>query len=212
MSNSNTNNNNNNNTKTKEVINDKEAIKLRGIRLRKQLQDDKQKLRNEMSSIGHNAPTHELILLSKARELFIMIYPSLERFPRYERHGMAIFIKNAFIDLLSNISRASKVKSKRVEISIQASINLEVIDTMLFICNRNGYYTDKYYEVIDMRLTELKKIIVGYIKSASRKTSKVDNDNNSNNDTIVHSTDKLGYAANISDTDGSSRQESSFHP
>lgn len=91
--------------------------------------------------------------------------------PAFERHALTAEIKRNLVNLTTSIRLAESVKSKRLQYAQEADAYLESVMAMLRICRSdklryisNGFYTH-LYEIYE----KIKALLVGFIKSASRK-------------------------------------------
>ena len=54
-----------------------------------------------------------LILYAKIEALFFQVYPTFKNYPKAEKHGLCLQMKQCFIDLLWKVALAKEVPSKR---------------------------------------------------------------------------------------------------
>ncbi|HAS91927.1 MAG TPA: diversity-generating retroelement protein bAvd family protein [Clostridiales bacterium] len=97
------------------------------------------------------------------------IYPALKNFPKSEKFALAQDIKTCFTQYLNYIDRANSVKSKRLEYSQEAQGYLNTIKILIRTSYRQHYVGNGFYKDISMELTEVSKMLVGYIKAINRK-------------------------------------------
>jgi hypothetical protein len=109
-----------------------------------------------------------LILYSKIEALFFQVYPTFKNYPKAEKHGLCLQIKETFIELLGNVAIAKEVPSLRVKSSQQAAALIHNLVTLYRLSRSQGYISRGFFEQIDLKITEIKRILVGFMKS-SRK-------------------------------------------
>ena len=97
------------------------------------------------------------------------IYPALINFPKSEKYAVAQDIKNCFLEYLIYIARADKVKSKRLVYSQEAEAYLQKIKTLMKLSKNRRYISIGFYKDISLELTEISKMLAGYIRSINRK-------------------------------------------
>lgn len=97
------------------------------------------------------------------------IYPALRNFPKAEKFALAQDIKNCFVQYLIYVDRANSVKSKRLEYAQEAQGYLNSIKILIRTAYRQHYIGNGFYKDISMELTEISKMLVGYIKSINKK-------------------------------------------
>ena len=109
---------------------------------------------------------HNLIVYRKTEELLYKVYPRLVNFPKSEKFSLCQLIKLNFMELLSFISLGNSVKSKRKSYLQEADARLQNLKTLIKLSRKQKYISQGFYREIDLELTEINKILSGYIKSA----------------------------------------------
>lgn len=97
------------------------------------------------------------------------IYPALRNFPKSEKFALSQDIKVHFIQYLSYVDRANSVKSKRLEYSQEAQAYLNTIKILIRTAYKQHYIGSGFYKDISLELTEISKMLVGYIKTINKK-------------------------------------------
>ena len=97
------------------------------------------------------------------------IYPRLINFPKSEKFSLCQSIKNNFFDLLKCISLGNSVKSKRLTYLQEADGHLQVLKVLIKLSKEQKYISIGFYKDIDLELTEINKMLSGYIRSVNRK-------------------------------------------
>lgn len=101
--------------------------------------------------------------------LFGRIYPALINFPKSEKYATTQDIKNCFLEYLTYVARANNVKSKRLIYSQEAEAYLQKIKTLMKLSYSRRYISKGFYTDISLELTEVSKMLSGYIKSTNNK-------------------------------------------
>ena len=109
---------------------------------------------------------HSLQVYRKTEDLLYNIYPKLINFPKSEKFSLCQSIKDNFFDLLKYISLGNSVKSKRKTYLQEADGHLQVIKVLIKLSKQRKYITDGHFKNIDLTLTEINKMLSGYIRSA----------------------------------------------
>ncbi len=97
------------------------------------------------------------------------IYPALKNFPKSEKYALTQDIKKCFLEYLTYVSRANKVKSKRLTYSQEAEAYLQKIKSLVKLSFRQHYISKGFYEDISLELTEVSKMLAGYMRSIGNK-------------------------------------------
>ena len=97
------------------------------------------------------------------------IYPALRNFPKSEKFALSQDIKIYFFRYLSYINRADKVKSKRLVYSQEAESSLQDIKTAMKLAFNQKYISKGFYNNVSLELTEISKMLAGYIRSINKK-------------------------------------------
>lgn len=110
----------------------------------------------------------ELKILKKTEDLLNRIYPALVNFPKSEKHAMCAEIKKSFIGTITHISLGAKVKSKRKTYLQEADAYLQTTKILIKLSLERRYISRGFFEHIDESLTEIERMLSGYIKSTTR--------------------------------------------
>ena len=94
-----------------------------------------------------------------------MIYPTLKNYPQSEKYVLCAEIKQNFIDLMKNIMLASKVKSKRKHYQNLADGYLQTCKILVKISYDLRYISENFFHDIDLRLSEIGRMLSGWIKN-----------------------------------------------
>lgn len=96
------------------------------------------------------------------------IYPNIINFPKSEKFALSQSIKQNFFDLLKFIALADKVKSKRMTYAQEADGYLQVLKVQFKLAKKRKYISKGFFDDIDLELTEIGKMLSGYIRSVKR--------------------------------------------
>lgn len=113
--------------------------------------------------------TKGLLVARKAEVLLNMIYPSLSNYPKSEKFSLCSEIKSHFYGLISNVEMANSVPSLRKQYAQKADGHLQILKILYRLSRNQKYISKGFYAKIDTELSEINKLLSGYIKSASRK-------------------------------------------
>lgn len=112
---------------------------------------------------------NNLQLLIKIEEFIYKIYPMLINFPKAEKYALCSEIKENLYELHQLVSRANFVKSKRLYYSQEAEGRLETIKFFVKLCRHRKYISLGAFKDLDLELTEISKMLTGYIKTTIGK-------------------------------------------
>ena len=111
--------------------------------------------------------TKDLVVYKKSEQLLHRIYPRLRNFPKSEKQGLALHIKENFFDMLKFVQMGNSVKSKRKEYLQSADGHLQTLKVLMHLAFRQRYLSSGFFKEIDLDLTEINKLLSGYIRSTS---------------------------------------------
>ncbi len=97
------------------------------------------------------------------------IYPVLKNFPKFERYSLTSDIKKYFFNYLNYVSRASKVKSKRLEYAQEAESELQNIKLAITVAYSEKYISKGFYKSVSEELTNVSRMLTSYIRSSVKK-------------------------------------------
>lgn len=109
--------------------------------------------------------TSDLKLYAKTEQLLYKIYPRLINYPKSEKFALCQYIKGGFFDLLKYISLANSVKSKRMMYAQEADGHLQTLKVLMKLSKERRYISKGFFEIIDLELTEISKMLTGYIRA-----------------------------------------------
>jgi len=108
----------------------------------------------------------KLLVYRKTEDLLYKVYPVIINYPKSEKFSLADKIKVGFIDLLKSISLGNSVKSKRKQHLQEADGYLQVLKVLMKLSKQRKYISVGFFEEMDLRLSEINKLLSGYIRSA----------------------------------------------
>lgn len=111
----------------------------------------------------------DLELLKKIEVFVIKIYPALINFPKAEKFALCSEIKDNAYKLHQFTSRANYVKSKRLQYLQESEGYLSTLRFLLKIAKIRKYISLGFFKEIDLDLTEISKMLTGYIKTIISK-------------------------------------------
>ncbi len=107
-----------------------------------------------------------LLVLKKVEQMLYKIYPRLKNFPKSEKFSLCERIKEACFDMYKSISLGSTVKSKRKVYLQEADGHLQILKILIKLANNQKYISHRFYKEIDLDMTEINKLLSGFIRSA----------------------------------------------
>lgn len=107
-----------------------------------------------------------LLVSKKTEALLNKIYPSLVNFPKAEKFALCHEIKQNFYNLIKFIEMANSVKSKRKVYAQEADGHLQTLKVLMRLSRNRRYISQGFYREIDTKLTEINKLLSGFIRSA----------------------------------------------
>lgn len=110
--------------------------------------------------------TEGLLVSKKSEALLNRIYPALVNFPKAEKFALCQEIKQNFYDMIKFIEMANSVKSKRKGYAQEADGHLQTIKVLMRLSRNRRYISVGFYREIDVNLTEINKMLSGFIRSA----------------------------------------------
>lgn len=111
----------------------------------------------------------DLILYKKTEQLLYKIYPRLVNFPKSEKFSLCHDIKQCFYELLKYVSMANSVKTKRLQYLQEADGHLQVLKVLIKLSKQRKYISVGFFKELDLELTEINKLLSGYIRSVNKK-------------------------------------------
>lgn len=112
---------------------------------------------------------NDLVIYKKSEQLLYRLYPVLENYPKSEKFALCTQIKECIYNLLKCISIGNSVKSKRLTYLQEADGHLQILKVLIRLSRHRRYVSIGFYEEIDLQLTEINKMLSGYIKSTTNK-------------------------------------------
>ena len=108
------------------------------------------------------------MIYTRMEHLLYRIYPRLMNFPKAERYSLTQDIKQNFFDFLRYIALADKVRSKRLVYAQEADGHLQTLKVLTKLANKRRYISKGFYAEISLELTEISKMLAGYIRSVNK--------------------------------------------
>lgn len=103
---------------------------------------------------------------SKLEHLFYRVYPALRNFPRHTHNSLCVKITESFTECLFCMNLANSVKTKRLSYLSTAEGHLHNLVLMMRFSKIQKFVSVGFYEQIDLLLTEIFKLLKGWIKSS----------------------------------------------
>jgi four helix bundle protein len=112
-------------------------------------------------------PHKKLELWKEAVELVVTIYEITNKFPKEEEYGLKSQLKRAAVSVPSNISEGltRRTNADKIHFLNIADGSLSEIDTQLEISLRLKFIETTKYELIEIKLIVVQKLLSGLIRS-----------------------------------------------
>ena len=111
-----------------------------------------------------------MLCYSKLEQLFHRVYPALRNFPVAEKYALSQEIKNGFLNAMRCMQLGNSVKSKRRDYLMECEGELLHLTAVMRLCRNQKYISKGFFEDIDLCLTEIKKLLNGWIKQTIQST------------------------------------------
>ncbi len=113
-------------------------------------------------------PASDLLVYTKTENLLFRLYPVLVNYPKAEKFTLCHQIKECLYDTLRCISLGNSVKSKRLTYLQEADGYLQILKVLIKLSKHRRYISEGFFKEIDLQLTEINKLLSGYIKSVNK--------------------------------------------
>ncbi|MEJ5227172.1 diversity-generating retroelement protein Avd [Thermodesulfovibrio sp.] len=107
---------------------------------------------------------NNLILYQKVYDFMLYIFPIIDKFPKYEKFALCTHIKSCVLEIMREIIRANKSRNKR-PILYDIDVKLEELRCLLKFAHDRKYLSHRSFEHSSKLLSEIGKILGGWIKS-----------------------------------------------
>jgi len=116
-------------------------------------------------------PHKNLEAWKQSMSLVVEIYNETKKFPKEEVFGLSQQMRRSAVSVPSNIAEgcSRKGKSETVQFLYIATASLAELETQVIIANQVGYISDVLTKEIIAKIDEIKRILVGLIKSIKAK-------------------------------------------
>lgn len=106
-----------------------------------------------------------LKVLQKLYDMMLYAHPALNQYPRSEKHTLAANIKVTMLNMVRLATRANKERRK-IEFLRELDAELESLRFQVRLSTELGFLPHKKYQVWSGMLTEIGRMIGGWIKSS----------------------------------------------
>ena len=114
------------------------------------------------------ATYEDMEIFKKTEQLLFRTYDPIVNFPKAEKFRLSQKIINTFLELLSCISAASDVKSKRKYYLDLADGHLRILKMCFRLARYKKYIGKEFGRQISVELTEIGKMLGAWIRSSAR--------------------------------------------
>ena len=111
----------------------------------------------------------DLIVWQKAHQLVLAIYRITNKFPSYEKLGLASQMQRAAVSITSNIAEgfARRSKKEKLQFYYMALSSLSELRNQIMISKDLDYITIQTFKLLENQLIEVRKILNGLVKSSN---------------------------------------------
>ena len=119
-------------------------------------------------------PHKKLEAWKKSIDFVTEIYKLTKIFPKSETFGLTQQMKRSAISIPSNIAEGCSRKSciETIQFLYIATSSVSELETQLIIANKVDYIADEDTEIMLKSLNEIKRMLIGLIKSLKTKSPK----------------------------------------
>lgn len=112
-------------------------------------------------------PHKKLEVWKKSIALVTVIYEKTKAFPQNEEYGLKSQMRRAAVSVPSNIAEGltRKTRNDKLHFLNIAQSSLSEIDTQLEICFNMNYFEKTIYEMLEIQLVEIQKLLSGLSRS-----------------------------------------------
>ena len=118
----------------------------------------------------------EVKTLKIQEEFYILrncLWSSLKNFPKWERNGLTVIMKQNLIDFEANLNLGRFIPSLRKQKYQMAQTNLEAIKSCIELARQQEYISKKFYRYLSTYTSIVGKMMTSLIKtSTARKAAK----------------------------------------
>jgi 23S rRNA-intervening sequence protein len=113
--------------------------------------------------------TQDLVLLTRLFDLLTWLLPKIEQFPRLYRTTVTQRLMNAALDCQESIFTAQSTRDVRRRAALQdADASLNRLRLYLRLAHHWHWLSDGQYAHVSAQVTEIGKLLGGWIKQSSR--------------------------------------------
>lgn len=106
-----------------------------------------------------------LVIKRKIEDAIVYSFQALTHFPKSERFTSAAEIRASFLRILSLTVRANKTR-RRLPLLYDIDVELDVLRSLVRVSQAMGFLPFKKYEQISLFLTEIGRMLGGWIRSS----------------------------------------------
>jgi len=110
---------------------------------------------------------HELTIYKKLEVFLTWIYPVLSRLPRSEKYTLGKRIEEILLQILEGLITAN-YEIDKVETLAKLRVQLESLQVLIRISKNIGVISGKQYEFSSRAINELKRMLLGWMKSTKK--------------------------------------------
>lgn len=118
-------------------------------------------------------PHRKLVVWQNAVELSVLTYQFTQAFPQPEQYALSIQMRRAAVSVPSNLAEGAARKGKKEFLQFLniARASLSELDTQVEIAYRVGYLDQTRKDRFDENMSEVDRLLFGFLKSVEAKRS-----------------------------------------
>jgi len=106
----------------------------------------------------------DLSIFEKSYELILWIYPTVNKFPKYQRFILGQHIENTILKILEGVIEANQERNKFLYLK-KISVNLDKLRILIRLSKDFKFISIRQYEFGARKINEIGKMLGGWIKS-----------------------------------------------
>ena len=110
----------------------------------------------------------DLIIFEKMYELNLWLFPMVNKFPKAQRFVLGQQIQTLALRITMGIMRAN-VETQKLPYLKQVSVELDMLRVLTRLAHELRFMSTKQYEFVSKKVTEIGRLLGGWIKSSSPK-------------------------------------------
>jgi len=115
---------------------------------------------------------HDLTIYQKSQDFLTWIYPVLSKLPRSEKYSLGKRMEDILVEILEGIITANYQIEKMESLAV-LRVKMDSLQAHIRISKNLGVITRKQYELSSRAINELKRLLLGWMKSGRKGSPKI---------------------------------------